>query len=143
MKISNSHYATVYCAGKIVLPHMKKLGGGRFMTFSCNSVRYLYPNMAPFCSAKAAVEALTQCIAHEYAEFGVSANCFRLSSLKTPEVVDSKPHGDSEHYMEVSEITNVIRNFSENMNIFLNGSIIELYEFSKSFYNKGYFERIR
>lgn len=143
IRMTNSHYATVYCAALITLPPLReRKTGGNFITFSCNSVRYLYPRMAPYCAGKAAVEAFTQCMAHEYAQYGIVANCLRLSSLSTEETITSKPHGDSEHYMSPRELAKTICALCESPNAYVNGSIIELYEYSDSFYGQGYLERI-
>lgn len=143
IKISNSQYATVYSAALMTLPLLReRKRGGKFITFSCHSVRYLYPRMAPYCAGKAAVEALTQCIAHEYAQYGITANCLRLSSLYTEKVRASKPHGDSKHYMKLPKLAEIIRSLCESPNSYVNGSIMELYEYSDSFYGKGYLERI-
>ena len=143
VKVTNSQYMTVYCAALITLPLLRKRKGGKLITFSCHSVRYLYPWMAPYCAGKAAVEALTQCIAHEYAQYKITANCLRLSSLATDTVIESKPYGDTEHYMKVDELAKIIRSLCESPDTYINGSVLELYEYSQSFYGQGYFERIR
>ena len=143
IEITRSHYATVHCSALITLPLLRERRGGKLITFSCNSVRHAYPRMSSFTVGKAAVETLTQCLAHEYAQYKITANCLRLASIATKDVIDSKPYGDSEHYLKVEELANIICSLCESPNTYINGSILELYEYSPSFYGKGYLERIR
>lgn len=55
-----SHYITLFYAIKAIVPVMRAVNGGRIIAFSCNSVKYNYPEMAAFTSAKAAVECLAK-----------------------------------------------------------------------------------
>lgn len=61
----NSHYISLYATSKVVLPIMKVVGGGRMVTFSCNSVSHNYPEMTDFTPAKAAIESLVKCLSNE------------------------------------------------------------------------------
>lgn len=138
----NSHYITLYGLLQALIPLLIKNGGGKILAFSCNSVRHNYPYMVPFTAAKAAVEALIKCIAHEYAKYGIVANALALSSVQTEAVRQSKPHGDFDHYIHIDSLTNTILDVLSS-NTMINGNIINCYTYSESFYNSGYFQRIK
>ena len=138
----DSHYGTLYNVLQHILPMMIKKGGGKIMTFSCNATEYHFPNMLPFTAAKAAVDATIKCIAHEHACNNIVANSIALSSLKTPQNKESKPHGDYEHYLNLDDVSDTVIEIAQLSNHLANGNIINCYEYSKSYYNEGYLQRI-
>lgn len=137
----NSHYVTLFGVIKTVLPIMQNNGGGRIIAFSCNSVKYNYPAMAAFTSSKAAVECLIKCTANEQSKYNVTANTFALPSIKTINVIKTKPEEYHKNYTTLSELTDCIENTIENLNPLVNGNVINLFKYSDSFYHKGYYER--
>lgn len=139
----DSHYGTLYNVLQSILPIMISKGGGKILTFGCNATDYHFPNMLPFTAAKAAVDATIKCIAHEYANRNIVANSIALSSLKTPQNKDSKPHGDFEHYLDLSELSETVIEIAELTNNLANGNAINCYKYSDSYYNEGYFNRIK
>lgn len=138
-----SHYGTLYSTLQAALPLLIKKGGGKILTFSCNAVNYNFPNMLPFNAAKAAVEATIKCIAHEYAKHNIVANAIALSSLQTQKVKESKPNGDYEHYINLSDISDTVLEIANLTNHLANGNVINCYQYSESYYNSGYFQRIK
>ena len=141
-QIMNSHYLTLYATLQSVLPIMIKKKGGKVATFSYNSMNENFPNMLPFNAAKAAVEATTKCIAHEYAKYGIAANVLSLASLKTEESKYSRPFGDYENYLDLEELCHSILDIVNTSNL-ITASVIQCYKYSDSYYNQGYFERIK
>ena len=139
----DSHYGTLYNVLQNVLPLMIKKGGGKVLTFSCNATIFHFPNMLPFTAAKAAVDATIKCIAHEYAKDNIVANSIALSSLQTPHNKDSKPFGDYEHYLDLNELSDTVLEVAEFSNNLANGNVINCYKYSDSYYNEGYFHRIK
>jgi NADP-dependent 3-hydroxy acid dehydrogenase YdfG len=139
----DSHYGTLYNVLQSVLPIMVKKGGGKILTFSCNATVYNFPNMLPFTAAKAAVDATIKCIAHEYANRNIVANSIALSSLQTEQNKDSKPFGDYYNYLDLEEISQTVIEIADLSNNLANGNVINCYKYSDSYYNQGYFERIK
>jgi len=137
----HSHYITLFGAIKAVVPLMQAVGGGKIIAFSCNSVKYNYPDMAAFTSAKAAVECLIKCIANEQSQYNILANAFALPSIKTNSVIATKPEEFHENYPTLEELTNCIEQTVESLSSLSNGNIIGLFKHSHSFYHKGYYER--
>jgi 3-oxoacyl-[acyl-carrier protein] reductase len=142
-EMMDSHYTTLYGTCQSLLPIMIKKGGGRIIAFSCNSVNFHFPFMAAFTSAKAAVESLIKCIAHEYAQNNIVANSLALSSMQTEVVKASKPFGDYEHYIPISDLCITISELLSMKSDIVNGNTINCYKYSESYYNQGYFQRIK
>lgn len=136
-----SHYITLFGVIKAVVPIMRIVGGGKIIAFSCNSVKYNYPDMAAFTSSKAAVECLIKCVANEQSQYNIIANAFALPSIKTKSVIETKPEEYHQNYPTLSELSHCIEQTSENLSILTNGNIIGLFKYSSSFYHKGYYER--
>lgn len=142
-KMMDSHYGTLYNVLQSVLPLMINKGGGKVLTFSCNATEYHFPNMLPFTAAKAAIDATIKCIAHEFANRNIVANSIALSSLKTPHNKESKPFGDYEHYLDLMELSDTVIEIAQLSNNLANGNVISCYKYSDSYYNEGYFHRIK
>lgn len=137
----HSHYITLFGVIKAVVPIMQEVGGGKIIAFSCNSVRYNYPDMAAFTSSKAAVECLIKCIANEQSQYNILANAFALPSIKTNSVLKTKPEEFHKNYPTLEQLTNCIEQTIENLSPLINGNCISLFKYSDSFYHKGYYER--
>ncbi len=143
INMMNSHYGTLYAVCHALLPIMIKKGGGKIITYSCNATNYNFPNMLPFTAAKAAVEATIKCIAHEYSQHNIVANAIAISSLKTEANKRSKPYGDYEHYLSLEELGYTTLDLLNQRGKLMNGSVINCFEHSDSYYNQGYFQRIK
>jgi short-subunit dehydrogenase len=135
-----SHYMTLYGLAKSTLPTFVRVGGGRILAFSCNSVRQNYPDMAAFTSAKAAIETLVQCIANEYADKGVVANAMALSTIRTPKVEASKAERYHEYYVNLEELAQSVVEVATAPTL-MNGNVVRLLKYSPYFYNEGYYQR--
>ncbi len=138
-----SHYLTLFATAQIVLPLMKKVGGGQLLAFSCNSVRYNYPDMAAFTSAKAAVECFVKCISNEYIEHNIAANCFALPTIKTEKVVRTKHSDYHDHYISSGELADVVIEHLSQAQRFCSGNALSLVKHSPYFYTEGYYRRNR
>lgn len=141
ISLIQSHYITLFGVIKAIVPVMRTVGGGSIIAFSCNSVKYNYPDMAAFTSAKSAVECLIKCVANEQAQYNIIANVFALPSIKTNSVIATKPEEFHENYPTVEELTNCIELTVENLSPLSSGNVISLFKHSHSFYHKGYYER--
>lgn len=141
ISLIHSHYITLYGVIKYVVPIMQKLGGGKIVAFSCNSVKYNYPDMAAFTSAKAAVECLIKCVANEQSKYNITANAIALPSIKTKSVIKTKPEEFHKNYPTLEELTECIEKALESISPLINGNVINLFKYSDSFYHKGYYER--
>lgn len=141
-RIFESNFTTVYNLTTQLLSIMIEKGGGHFIGFSCNSVKYNYPQMAPFTAAKAALESLFKTIANEFYDRGIYANNFQLATLLTEHEIKIKPHGDHKKWLKTIEVVNCIEQFINQPYQLQNGNTIQLYHYSESFFGQSYFDRI-
>lgn len=138
-----SHYFTFYASARQLLPVMRRLSGGRVLAFSCNSVRYNYPDMAAFTPAKAALETLVKCMANEFLEHKVLVNCLVLPTVATKKVLESKSEEYQPYYPTVSALIEVIMNCFASMSPLVTGNAIGIIKYSPFFYSDGYYRRNR
>lgn len=137
----NSHYITLFGVIKAVVPVMQKVKGGKIIAFSCNSVKYNYPDMAAFTSAKAAIECLIKCVANEQSKYGITANAFALPSIATEAVKKTKPEEFWNGYTTLEELAICIEDTIENLSPLINGTVLNLFKYNKSFYHVSYYDR--
>jgi len=142
-RMMESHYLTLYATLQSLLPVMIGKRGGKILAFSFNSQDDNFPFILPFNAAKAAVEATIKCIGHEYAQHGIAANVLSLASFKTEASRKSRPFGDFENYLELSEISQTVLDVLDMNGNLVNASVINCYKYSETYYNQGYFERIK
>lgn len=137
----DSQILTLIGAARFLSPVMKEKGGGRFVAFSCNSVLYNYPDMAPFTASKAAIETFTRCFANEHSQFGISAMALALATIETLTVKQAKPSGDHENFMTPEFIADCILNNVLSLPHEATGNVIKLFKYSPSFYHQSYYDR--
>jgi dihydroxycyclohexadiene carboxylate dehydrogenase len=70
-EINRSLYPTLWCC-HAVLPHMLRQGGGAIVNVSSTATRGVH--RVPYSAAKGGVNALTTCLAFEYAQCGIRVN---------------------------------------------------------------------
>ncbi len=137
----NSHWLSFVQISKALIPLMMKKGGGRFITFSCNSVGYCYPDMLPFTSSKAALECSVKIISNEYMRHNISALAISLPTILTDRVKQEKPNGDHANYLTIDEVSSFVVNDVLPANPHCTGTILKIVKYSPTFYNDGYYER--
>lgn len=136
-----SHYITLCGVAKYITPLMMRNQCGRLVAFSCNSVGFNYPDMSPFTSAKAAVEAFIKCYANEYAPLGITATVIALPTMKTKEILEEKPNGDHRNYIDPHVLSDFILDHVLTQPAIATGNVVRLIHPSPTFYGMGYFER--
>ncbi|MBV6658731.1 MAG: L-iditol 2-dehydrogenase [Devosiaceae bacterium] len=67
-----------------VVPHLKQRGGGAIVNFSSQAGRRGEPNITVYCSTKAAVISVTQCLALELAGDSIRVNAIAPGVVDTP-----------------------------------------------------------
>lgn len=140
-RMINSHYLTFCGAAWSLLPVMVARNGGRLVGFSCNSVAYNYPDMAPFTSAKAALECFVRCVANEYSEYNIIANAVSLPTIRTDKVMELKPTGDHDHYITPEELAIFLSDITASAPAMMNGNVLKVFRHSKTFFHQSYFDR--
>jgi len=86
------------------------------------------------------VETLIKCVAHEYAEHGISATALALPTIRTAKVLVEKPQGDHENYISVEDLARIVFDVLK-LPPTVNGNVVKVYKHSKTFYHSSYFDR--
>lgn len=142
-RIFDSNFVCVYNTANALIPYLIKNKGGHFICFSCKSVKYKYPLMAPFSASKAALDCLVGSLANEYSKIGLVANSFSLSTLDTEFERTVKPFGDFDNWLKLDEVATIIEKIVTSDFDIMNGNTIDLFKYSESFFKKSYFDRIK
>lgn len=81
-----------------------------------------FPGLAAYSSSKAALHALTECLAFEFAELGIKVNCLALGSAQT-EMLEAAFPGYQSPVMAF-EMGKYVADFAKTGHKFFNGKII-------------------
>lgn len=137
----HSNFTAVYFTALSLMPLVRQ-NGGHFVTFTTLSAPDAYPLMTAFDSSKCAVEQLTRHLANEFGKDGVRANTLALATLKTPDEIRMKPHGDHDHWVEPRDVAEMVCGLVEGRFGLVNGTTFKCYRYSTSFFGMSYFERV-
>jgi NAD(P)-dependent dehydrogenase (short-subunit alcohol dehydrogenase family) len=80
----------VWLGAKAAYPHMKQAGGGSIVNASSTAGVTGYPMCPAYTSAKHAIVGLTKCMAIDFAEAKIRANCYCPASVDTQMVAKFK-----------------------------------------------------
>jgi cyclopentanol dehydrogenase len=72
----------------LVIPHMKKAGGGSIINISSNFALVGRPGFSIYCAAKGAVRMFTKAVAAEVANDGIRVNSLHPGLIRTPMTAD-------------------------------------------------------
>jgi 3-oxoacyl-[acyl-carrier protein] reductase len=113
---------------------MRKSSAGRIVNFTTVASPLRLEGEAIYAASKAAIERLTQILAREFAEFGITVNAVGPTPVKT-DLVKSVPEKKLQELIdrqairrfgEVRDITNVIDFFLQPQSDFVTGQIVYL-----------------
>jgi NAD(P)-dependent dehydrogenase (short-subunit alcohol dehydrogenase family) len=135
-----THYATLAESVVSLLPVLMGARASRIIAFSCNSVAYAYPHMAPFTAAKAAIETFMRCVAHEYSKQRIATTTIALPTVLTPKVQKAKPQGDHANYITPEHVASVVLR-EMGSSPFVTGNLVRMIKHSETFYGMGYLQR--
>jgi NAD(P)-dependent dehydrogenase (short-subunit alcohol dehydrogenase family) len=135
-----THYATLSESVVRLLPTLLRAPEARIIAFSCNSVLYAYPHMAPFTAAKAAIETFMRCIAHEYSSQRLATSTIALPTVRTRKVEAAKPQGDLPNYVTPDDVASLVLR-EINASPLVTGNVVRMIRYSETFYGMGYLQR--
>ncbi len=140
--VFRSNLLTVYNTAHVLLPLMRQSGGGRFLAFTSHSRYQAYPLMAAFDAAKAALVQLVRHIANEESRNGVVANAVALATLLTDAERRLKPHGDHNAWLRPDQVAEFVFWLLQSPGTLMNGNEVHLFNYSDSYFQRSYYERI-
>ena len=123
----NINAVTAWLACKYALPFMRAQNFGRIVNIGARAARKPSARMAPYCVSKAAVVALTEVLALECIDTGVTANCILPGTIDTPRNRASMPDADHSRWVPPKDLATTIIHLSDPDSRSINGAIIPVY----------------
>ena len=118
---------TAWLACKYALPFMRAQGFGRIVNVGARAVRRPGAKMAPYCVSKAAVVTLTEVLALECADAGITANCILPGTIDTPRNRADMPDADHSRWVPPEELAVAIAQLADPANRAVNGAAVPVY----------------
>ncbi len=118
---------TAWLACKYVLPIMREANFGRIINVGARAVRKPGARMAPYCVSKAAVVTLTEVLALECAETGITANCILPGTIDTPRNRIDMPDADHSKWVPPEDLAAAIAHLADPSSRSINGAIVPVY----------------
>ena len=118
---------TAWLACKYALPIMREADFGRIINVGARAVRKPGARMAPYCVSKAAVVTLTEVLALECAETGITANCILPGTIDTPRNRSDMPNADHSKWVPPEDLAAAIIHLANPSSRSINGAIVPVY----------------
>lgn len=99
---------TVFNTCRAVIPHMLTQGGGRIINVAARAALEGKARMAPYCVSKAAVITLTESLAAEHKDSGITVNCILPGTVDTPQNRAAMPDQDHTKWVPPAALADVI-----------------------------------
>ncbi len=104
----NRNVMTAVSASKAALPHLLARGSGRIVHVGANAAAKAAAGMGPYAASKAGVARLTESLADELKDRGITVNAVLPSIIDTPQNRADMPNADFSRWVPASAIANVI-----------------------------------
>jgi len=75
---------SVFQICQVVLPLLRKAGGGLLVNVSSHAARHAFPEWGAYCASKAALASFSRCLAEEERANGIRVSTLTLGSVNTP-----------------------------------------------------------
>jgi NAD(P)-dependent dehydrogenase (short-subunit alcohol dehydrogenase family) len=118
---------TVFNACRAVLPHMLARGWGRIITVGARSAQTGQARSGAYAASKAALVALTQSIAAETRQAGITANTLLPSTIDTSANRAAMPDADYSRWVKPEQIAATIRFLCSDGASAISGTAIPIY----------------
>jgi NAD(P)-dependent dehydrogenase (short-subunit alcohol dehydrogenase family) len=122
-----TNLVTAFNTCRSVLPGMISQGWGRIITAGSRSATVGQARSGPYAASKAAVVALTQSIALETRDRGVTANALLISTLDTPVNRHAMPDADPDRWVAPAQLAATILFLCSDEAAAINGAAIPVY----------------
>ena len=117
----------VYTLTQAALPHLIAAGGGAVLCVSSRAAVRPFPGAAGYVTGKAAVLALVDALAVEYADDGIRVNAVMPSMIDTPANRAAQPSADYSGWVAPERIARVIRFLCEDSSDTVSGAHVPVY----------------
>ena len=116
-----------YTTTRAALPHLIAGGGGAVVCVSSRAALRPFPGAAGYVTGKAAVLALVDVLAVEYASDGIRANAVLPGVIDTPANRAAQPGADYSSWVTPDRIASVIRFLCEGSSDAISGAHVPVY----------------
>jgi NAD(P)-dependent dehydrogenase (short-subunit alcohol dehydrogenase family) len=99
---------TVFNTCRAVVPHLIERSVGRIVNVSARAALEGKGHMAPYCASKAAVITLTESLAAEVKDAGITVNCILPGTVDTPQNREAMPDQDHGRWVPPAALADVI-----------------------------------
>jgi len=99
---------TALIASLCALPHLLARGGGRIVNVGAQAANHAGVGMGAYAASKAAVARLTEAMADEFKDRGLTVNAVLPSILDTPANRADKPAADATRWVRPAQLAEVI-----------------------------------
>jgi NAD(P)-dependent dehydrogenase (short-subunit alcohol dehydrogenase family) len=117
----------LYAVAHAALPHMIGAGGGAVVCVSARAALHPFPGAAGYVTGKAAVLALTDALAVEYARDAIRVNAIMPNVIDTPANRAAQPGADYSSWVAPERIARVVRFLCEGDSDAISGAHIPVY----------------
>ncbi len=100
---------TAVAASQAALPHLLASGGGRIVNIGANAATRAATGMGAYAASKAGVARLTEAMAEEFKDRGITVNALLPSILDTPANRRDMPDADPARWVTPQQLAGVVR----------------------------------
>jgi NAD(P)-dependent dehydrogenase (short-subunit alcohol dehydrogenase family) len=118
---------SVFHMCRSVIPHMLEAQQGRIVNVGARAALKGVGNMGPYCASKAAVITLTEALAEEHRNDGVTVNCILPGTVDTPENREAMPDADHDSWVPTGDLAEVILFLCGSASRSVSGAAIPVY----------------
>ncbi len=118
---------TTLNACRAVIPHFLERGEGRIVNVAARAATAGAPGLAAYCAAKGAVVRLTESLAAELKEHGISVNCVLPGTIDTPQNRAAMPNADFSRWVPPHAIADVILFLASDAARAVTGAAVPVY----------------
>lgn len=104
----NLNLRTAVLSCQAALPHLLRSGSGRIVNVGAMGAQKAAAGMGPYAASKAGVARLTEALADELKDRGITVNAILPSTLDTPKNRLDMPQADFRRWVSLSEAAEVI-----------------------------------
>jgi len=123
----NLNARSVFYASRAALPGMINKASGRIINVSARAALQGAANMGPYCASKAAVKTLTESLANETKDRGITVNCIMPGTVDTPENRESMPDANHNSWVPTNGLADVIMFLASDAATYVTGAAIPVY----------------
>jgi NAD(P)-dependent dehydrogenase (short-subunit alcohol dehydrogenase family) len=126
-KMLDLNLNTAFHTLRAVLPHMRKIGGGRIVAIGSRLAVEPAPGVAAYEASKAALVSLIRAVALENKDAGINANIVLPDTMDTPVNRTAMPKADFSKWVPTSDVAELLLALAGPAGAAVTGAVIPIY----------------